>query len=517
MTVQRQLVCSLAALLLGGGAFLGTSCAGKGPAGGPAISELANPPILLPVADDPTVSFALSFAVGSQDDPTGKEGLAALTASMLAEGATEAHAYADILDLLYPMAAGYRVRADVERTTFTGRVHRDNLAAYTTLLLDAVCRPAFAEGDFERLRERSLATIEKTLRYSSDEELGKAALITTVFAGTPYGHLPIGTVEGLKNITLDDVRTFYGTHYTRETVTLGIAGGYPDSTLSALAEGLGTLPAGRPTTPSAPSPDPIVGRHVVIVEKPGPATAISFGFPISVLRGDDDFYPLWVANSWLGEHRSSSSHLYQVIREARGLNYGDYSYIEYFPEGGRRQMPPPLVPRRAQMFEVWIRPVPNATAQFALRAAVRELDELIADGLNAEQFDLRTRFLSKYCLHFADTISTRLGYSMDDRFYGISAPGHLARFRAEMGRVSREQVNATAKKYLQTGNMVIAIVTQDATALANALAGDTASPISYATPKPSEVLAEDETIATYPLGIARENIRVVPVSQILQR
>ncbi len=50
------------------------------------------------------------------------------------------------------------------------------------------------------------------------------------------------------------------------------------------------------------------------------------------MRGDEDFYPLAVANSWLGEHRNSSSHLYQVIREERGLNYGDYSYIEYFPE-----------------------------------------------------------------------------------------------------------------------------------------------------------------------------------------
>jgi len=515
MTARRQLGVSLAVLLLGGGVLLTESCAGKG--GGSAMSELANPPVLMPVAEDPTVSFAISFAVGSQDDPAGKQGLAALTAAMLAEGATQAHTYAEILDLLYPMAAGYRVRADVERTTFSGRVHRDNLDGYTALLLDAIRRPAFAEGDFERLRERSLATIEKTLRYSSDEELGKAALITTVFAGTPYGHLPIGTVEGLKNITLDDVRAFYNAHYTRDTVTLGLAGGYPESTLSSLAEGLAALPKGQPAATPAPRPTPIVGRHVVIVEKPGPATAISFGFPIAVLRGDNDFYPLWVANSWLGEHRSSSSHLYQVIREARGLNYGDYSYIEHFPEGGRRQMPPPLVPRRAQMFEVWIRPVPNQTAHFALRAAVRELDGLIADGLDAEQFALRTQFLSKYCLHFADTTSSRLGYAMDDRFYGIAAPGHLARFRDEMGRISREQVNTVARKYLQSGNMVIAIVTQDAAALADALAADEASPISYATPKPPEVLAEDRSISGYPLGISRENIRIVPVSEMLQR
>src|SRR3546814_9933605 len=37
---------------------------------------------------------------------------------------------------------------------------------------------------------------------------------------------------------------------------------------------------------------------------------------------------LWLAKTWLGEHRSSSSHLYQRIREERGMNYGDYAYVE---------------------------------------------------------------------------------------------------------------------------------------------------------------------------------------------
>ena len=39
-----------------------------------------------------------------------------------------------------------------------------------------------------------------------------------------------------------------------------------------------------------------------------------------------DVAALMVANSWLGEHRKSYSRLYQKIREARSMNYGDYSY-----------------------------------------------------------------------------------------------------------------------------------------------------------------------------------------------
>ena len=56
------------------------------------------------------------------------------------------------------------------------------------------------------------------------------------------------------------------------------------------------------------------------------------------------------------------------------MNYGDYSYIEAFPQGGRRSMPPTGVGRRQQLFEVWIRPVPEGQGVFALRAAIRESD-----------------------------------------------------------------------------------------------------------------------------------------------
>ena len=94
--------------------------------GGDAAPETASDVVLLPVADDPTVSFSVWFKVGSQDDPEGREGLAALTARLMAEGATAHRSYAEILDLLYPMAASYEVRVDVEQVTFSGRAHRDS-------------------------------------------------------------------------------------------------------------------------------------------------------------------------------------------------------------------------------------------------------------------------------------------------------------------------------------------------------------------------------------------------------
>ena len=58
------------------------------------------------------------------------------------------------------------------------------------------------------------------------------------------------------------------------------------------------------------------------------------------------------------------------MREKRGLNYGDYAYIEYFPLGMYLMEPPPNVARSQQIFQIWIRPVEPPTAKFALRLAL---------------------------------------------------------------------------------------------------------------------------------------------------
>ena len=473
----------------------------------------AAPTVLFPVANDPNVVVKLWFKTGSQDDPKGKEGLAALTAGVVVEGGTRDRAYSEVLEQLYPLAASYGVSVDKEMSLVTGVVCRDSAPAFIQLLMDSLLKPGFRTEDFDRLKSRALDTLEKSLRYSSDEELGKAALYERVFAGTPYEHLTLGTVASLKAITLEDVRQFYAARFTRENVTLALGGAYSPGLEKTLQASVRQLPSGKPEAVAAPVCQPIAGRQVVLVKKPGQATAISFGYPIGVRRGSREFYALWLANSWLGEHRNSSGHLYQFIREARGMNYGDYTYIETFPHGGQRFMPPTGVGRRQQLFEGWIRPVPDARALFALRAGLREIEKLSRQGLTREQFEAHRSFLKKYCLQFATDTEARLGYAVDDRYYGVE--GHLIRFRRAMDDLTLEEVNAAIRQYLQVDNLVIAMVTADAEALKRALVSDAASPIDYgAIEKPAEVLAEDKEIERYPLRIRDENVTILPVDEV---
>ena len=469
----------------------------------------------LPVPTDPTVSFRIVFEAGSQHDPTGKEGLASLTATMLSEGGTTQNTYDQILQKLYPMAAGYGVSVDKEMAVFTGRVHKDHLNVYIDLLTQAIVHPTFAAEDFERNKTDVLNYLDRTLRYSNDEAFAKQMLYDAIFAGTPYGHPDAGLPASVRGITLNDVKEFYRTHYTSANVVIGIGGGFDAALVERLKSALGSLPTQGPAAVAKSAPKMPDGIDVVLVDKETQSTAISIGFPINLLRGDRDFYALWIANSWLGEHRNSSSHLYQVIRETRGLNYGDYSYIEYYPNGWRSQFPAPNHARRQQFFEIWIRPVQNDAAHFALRAAIRELQSLIDNGMTQEGFDLTKKFLKKYVRHYAPTTDTRLGYKLDDAFYGI--PDHLATAEKILGELTLADVNAAVRKHLQTSDMKIAMITKDARAMKQALASNAPSPMTYDNPKSAEIMEEDKTIAVYPLKIDAAKVVVVPVDSTFIR
>ena len=133
-------------------------------------------------------------------------------------------------------------------------------------------------------------------------------------------------------------------------------------------------------------------------------------------RSSKDWPALALVASYFGQHRSSNSYLYQRLREARGLNYGDYAYVEYFPRGMFRFDPEPNLARHQQIFQIWIRPVEPPNAVFALRLAMFELDRLVKNGIPPAEFEKTRGFLSKYVNILTKTKSAELGYAIDSEY-----------------------------------------------------------------------------------------------------
>jgi zinc protease len=463
-------------------------------------------------SESPLVAVRLMFDVGSIHDPKGKEGLAALTASMVGESGTQKRSYTELLEALYPMAAAIQTGGDREVTVFSGMVHRDKLADYTALLEEVLLHPAFAEQDFQRNKDQLQSFLSNTLP-SNDELLGLEALQTELWKGHPYGHPSAGTLEGLKSITLDDVKAFYRDHYTQANLMLGVAGGYPKDYVEKLQKDLSALPkgqAGRTQLPPAPA---VKGRNFVLVEKETASVGLHFGFPLPVTRADADYFPLMVAGSFLGEHRTFHGRLMQQLRGARGLNYGDYAYIEYYAVPPFTSSPTPNVPRHQQYFSVWIRPVVPTDAQFALRAGMYEVQRLRDRGLTQEEFALTRDFLLNYTKLWVQSLPDRLGFQMDSEFYGT--PYFIDEVDKRLRAMKVEEVNAAIKKYLSLDNFVAVLVTGNAAQVKEALQKDAPSPKTYNAPAAADVAEADKTIQAIP--VKPTSVEIVPVAKLYEK
>jgi zinc protease len=468
------------------------------------------------------VVIKLMFNNGSISDPAGKEGLTNLTADLITQGGTGELSFSEIQDKMYPMAAGYSSSVDKEVTIFSFSVHVDWLDEFYPVLKGLILNPSFNESDFERVKANQQNYVEQVIKASSDEDYSKMALEDFLFRGTNYQHMTQGRSGSVKTIALDDVKNQYKKFFTKNNLMVGIAGNYSPEFLKKLKEDLESLPDTVPEIPVAPKVEMPEGINVEIISKDGAfGSAVFTGFPIDITRSKDEFAALMVANSYLGEHRKSYGQLFQKIRELRSMNYGDYSYIEWYDNGGSNMLPPSGVPRHSNYFSLWIRPVQIAKqlkmqyeelkdikighGMFALKMAVHEVDKLVNDGISEEDFEATRDFLRSYMKLYISTPAEQLGYLMDSKFYGRE--DYIKEMDELLSKLTRADVNNVVKKYLQVDNMDIVIVTDvsEAEPLAEALRNNEYSPMSYSNfvkeNLPEEIIAEDEEVANYKLNV----------------
>ena len=482
----------------------------------------------LKLSNSDKIVIKLMFKNGSISDPAGKGGLTYTTASLITQGGTGDLSYSDIQDKIYPMAARYSSSVDKEVSIFTFQFHKDWVDQFYPILTGLILNPTLIQADFERVKINQQAYVDQIIRASSDEEYSKKALEDFLFRGTNYQHMVEGNTKSVNSITLDDVKEHHKNFFTKNNLMIGITGNYSDDFLEKLKADLSKLPGTEPVLPPIPRIEMPDGIEIEIIAKDNAfGSAVFTGYPIDITRADDEFAALMVANSYLGEHRKSYGKLYQMIREKRSMNYGDYSYIEWYDNGGRYMLPPPGVPRHSNYFALWIRPVQIAKqlklqyaelenikighAHFALRMALREMDKMIKNGISEEDFEATRAFLRSYIKLYIKSPSQQLGYLMDSKMYGRE--NYIEELDNLLADLTLADVNNAIKKYMQIDNMKITIVTDksEAKELAGSLKMNLSSPMSYSNlvkaGLPQEVLNDDDETAKFKLNI--KSVKIV--------
>mgnify|MGYP000881347807 FL=1 len=164
----------------------------------------------------------------------------------------------------------------------------------------------------------------------SPPELIHDDLCEVVFGEHPLGRPIIGHYETLSALDLATVREYHDTHYVNPGIVVAAGGNVDHEKLCDLAarhfrpEPGATVPHPELTVPDR--------RHVArFTRKDTEQYHVCLGGP-GPRRGDPDRYAVFVVDTILGG--SWSSHLFQEVREKRGLAYSVYSYTSLYADAG---------------------------------------------------------------------------------------------------------------------------------------------------------------------------------------
>ena len=280
-------------------------------------------------------SVALGFwiATGSAAETDGQAGISHLLEHMLFRG-TERFGSQEIDQIFDAMGAEVNAGTDKESTSLYTRVLDGHLPRAFEVMGDMVFRPRF--GELETERE---VVLEEIAMYEDDPQdkvfdvLGEA-----IFGAHPLGRAVIGDAKVVGAVTREQLAAFHVARYEPQNLVIAAAGSIDHDELVALAATLDEVRAGDPAAPRAGAARSQLdesaldfSRRVRFVEKDTEQYHVCIG-GAGLAREDERRFALRVLEGVLGA--TSSSRLFQEVRERRGLAYSVFAFSNLYAHAG---------------------------------------------------------------------------------------------------------------------------------------------------------------------------------------
>jgi predicted Zn-dependent peptidase len=406
--------------------------------------------VTAPVAKLPVVTVLVVVDAGSANDPTGKEGVAALTAAMLLEGTPQLNG-SELAETFERLGTSVESGADWDSAFVKITMLSERLDDAVTLLGQVLSEPNFPEREVERLKAERLAEIlqlETEPRGLADEKFSEFLYS----AESRYSKPDEGSAESVSGLSRADVEEFYRARYRTGSTTVIIAGDVSVADARALVDkAFSRWPAGSVHAEQLVAMAKTSRKTVHIVDKQdAPQSELRVGH-VGLPRKNPDFFPTLVMNAVLGGLFGSRINL--NLREARGYTYGASSYYDW------RRGPGPFVVSTAVQSEV--------TAP-ALREIFLEVERMRRDRISEDELSLARDYLDgvfpiryETTAAIASALATLVIYSLPADYYDT--------YRKEVRSVSVEDVLESARAHLHP-NELQTVVVGDAKVIRDAVA-----------------------------------------------
>lgn len=359
------------------------------------------------------------------------------------------------------------------------------------LMTDVLYNPVFPQEELDKLKKQMISG----LAASKDDPNAISGRLTSTLnfgASHPYGESE--TEATVKNITVEDIKSYYGIYFKPNIAYLAIVGDINKKEAEALVKKYfskwqkGTVPTHSYDKPTSPAKN-----TVALVDRSASVqSVVDVTYPLEMNLSNPDYLASRMLNYILGG--GSSSRLFMNLREKKGYTYGAYSSI------GADKLITSFSANAS---------VKQTATDSAITEIIYEIRNLRDNGITEEELINAKANLSGSFGRSLESPSTIANFAINTERYKLPQDFY-ATYLQKLNALTVADINAAAKKFLKPDNMYITVVGNGAAIEKSLLAfGEVKRFTNMAEPEKQIVMnsemTADQVIKNYLSAIGGEN------------
>jgi len=394
------------------------------------------------IAEDPTlplVDINITVRTGGYLDPAGKEGLAALTGSLLRNGGTRSLTAEQLDERLDFLAA--RVATSIGDTSGSASLNclAENLDDSLRLFLEILKEPRFQEDRLALTKDQALQ--EMTRRNDDPEDIERREWNVLLY-GEGRATNRFTTEASVRSVSREDVAAFHRRYFHPANMIAAVSGAFSRAEMiRKLEAAFAGWPGAKPQVAPVPSEIATAAPGLYRIQKDVPQGRVTIGLP-TVKRDSPDIYALEVMNEILGGS-GFVSRITRNVRSNEGLAYSAGSALRfgvYYPGAFRA------------LFQSKSRSVPYAT-----QLVLDEIKKMRDQPVTADELDIIKRSLIEtFPSNFESKAKTVALFAADE--YTRRDPTFWPTYRDRIRAVTAADVQRVAREHLVPEKMVVLVV-----------------------------------------------------------
>ncbi len=396
--------------------------------------------VLLENHTHPIVSICAAALGGVRSETKRTNGISVLTARLLTKGTT-ARSAIDIAREIEDIAGSIDGFSGRNTMGLKAEFLSEHLRQGFALFADVLTHPAFDPKEVEK--EKQLQ--RKAIRDQEDalSSLAFIEFLKALYPKHPYGLRALGSRESVKRLTRIAVRRHHRDLLRAKNLVITIAGDFNPKEVQALAEeNLADLPRGAAKRLKLKDdPRPAKPRTSEVVKKAKQQAHIVLGYRGIALNSADRFAMAVLNNILAGQ----GGRLFRELRDRMSLAYAVSSVNQTGIEPG--------------YIAVYIGTEPGKV-ETAIGGIHQELGRVRDEPVTAEELERSKQYLVGTYELDAQRTGALAGIHTFNELYGLGLK-EFERYPERILRVTRQDVQRVAKKYIRPEATTLAVVKPD--------------------------------------------------------